>query len=259
MNPTENKYAIRNNKNNLIQISVLFFLAMTLTTCKKDHLLDCFKSAGSTTTQSRSAEAFENINLTDNVDLIIHPNSTPYIKVTAGSNLIDGIITELSGNTLYIRNENRCNWMRSFSNTYTVEVGMDKPVNLHYDGSGNISCIDTIKSDEFTFDCFNGSGTAKFIFNSNNVLLKNHIGRSDIHASGYSNNCYVYINDVGTLDASELISNNSYATNSSTGDCRLNVKNQLGIIISYNGNIYYSGNPVKIDQQISGAGKLIHI
>ena len=94
----------------------IIFLAFTLTTCKKEHMLDCFKSAGSTITENRTATPFINIELKDNVDLIINPNSTPYIKVTAGENLIDGIITELSGNTLYVRNENKCSWMRSFKN-----------------------------------------------------------------------------------------------------------------------------------------------
>lgn len=241
-----------------IKSLLLIFIALAFTTCKKDHLLDCFKSAGNITTETRTATPFVNINLTDNVDLVIHPDTSYYIKVTAGDNLIDGIITELNGNTLYIRNENRCNWMRSFKNTYTVEVGMDQPGTIHYDGSGNISCLDTIRSDEFTFDCFGGSGSIDFIFNCNKTYLKNPIGRSDIHANGFSKESYIYINDVGTLDAGNMVANNTFVNNSSTGDCRINVINDLGFEIKYTGNIFYTGNPFIYSQKYSGSGKLIH-
>ena len=238
---------------------ILSILIIILTTCKKDHLLDCLKSAGKTITEDRETGTFLNINLTDNVDLKINPGTNHYIKVTAGKNIIDGIITEISGNTLYIRNENRCNWMRSFKNTYTVEVGMDQPVNIYYDGSGDISCLDTIRSNDFVFDCFGGSGSINFIFNSDRMQLKNHIGRSDMHASGTVRECNVFINDVGKADVSSLISQVCHVRNSSTGDCRVKVTSDLSVEILYSGNIYYSGNPVSVLQTVTGSGKLIHL
>jgi hypothetical protein len=237
--------------------SSLFLFCLTFAGCKKDHMLDCFKNAGETKTEERSATPFVNIDLNDNVDLVINPNSPFYIKVTAGENLVDGIITELNGNTLYIRNENRCNWMRSFSNTYTVEVGMDKPEKITYYGSGDIYCKDTIRSEEFTFDCTNGSGSINFLFNCNKTNLNNHTGRTDIHAKGYSGVSFIYINDVGTMDASELDTYYSYLRNRSTGDMKVKVKVSLSAAILYNGNIYYTGNPVHIDQEVTGKGRLI--
>ncbi len=240
-----------------IKILLLFVAIGTLTTCKKDHMLDCFKSAGKTTSQSRPVTAFSKIDLKNNVDLVIVPNSPFYVKVTAGENLVDGIITELSGNTLYIRNENRCNWMRSFSNTYTVEIGMDFPEKIDYYGSGNISCKDTIRTNEFYFDCWNGSGTINLLFNSDKTHINNNVGRADFHLEGYSGVNYIYLNDVATLDAEKLKTFYTYIRNRSTGDCRINVKEELGAEIEYVGNIYYTGKPNSINQSISGEGKLI--
>ena len=239
----------------IVRNVMLLTLSILLTTCKKDHLLDCFKSSGKSVSETRTAIAFNNINMTNNVDLIIHPDTIPYIKVTAGDNLIDGIITELSGNTLYIRNENRCNWMRSFNNTFTVEVGMDKPANIYNNGSGNIHCSDTIRSDVFVLDCFNGSGSINLLFNSKEIHLTNHVGRTDIHANGKTDKCFIYINDVGTMDAAGLESSYCYIRNSSTGDCRINVKDELGYEILYNGNIYLSGRPHLFNELITGSGK----
>ena len=240
------------------KIIVLLFIIFTFSTCKKDHLLDCFKSAGKTITENRETNAFININLTDNVDLIIHTDTTYFVKVTAGDNLINGIITEWNNKTLYIRNENRCNWMRSFKNIYTVEIGMNQPELIHYNGSGNITCLDTIRKEDFIFDSFGGSGTINLNFNSNKIHLNDHIGRADIHAFGFANESYIYVNDVGVLDASGMNTNYTYITNNSTGDCRINVKNELGFEIKYSGNIFYNGNPHILSQNFSGTGKLIH-
>ncbi len=240
------------------KIIVLLFIIFTFSTCKKDHLLDCFKSAGKTITENRETNAFININLTDNVDLIIHTDTTYFVKVTAGDNLINGIITEWNNKTLYIRNENRCNWMRSFENIYTVEIGMNQPELIHYNGSGNITCLDTIRKEDFIFDSFGGSGTINLNFNSNKIHLNDHIGRADIRAFGFANESYIYVNDVGVLNASGMNTNYTYITNNSTGDCRINVKNELGFEIKYSGNIFYTGNPHILSQNFSGTGKLIH-
>lgn len=237
---------------------LIILLLLTLTTCKKEHMLDCFKSAGSTITENRTATPFINIELKDNVDLIINPNTTPYIKVTAGENLIDGIKTELSGNTLYIRNENKCNWMRSFKNTYTVEVGVDKPAKIFYEGSGDINCKDTIRTDEFIFDSFNGSGSINFLFNCKKTHLKNHIGRCDINAKGISGENIIYVNDTGVMDVSNLETSYTYIRSSTTGDCRIRVNNELGYEILYTGNIYFTGNATIVSELVEGTGKLIH-
>lgn len=221
-------------------------------------MLDCFKSTGKNVVEERIATPFSNIDLGDNVDLLIRPDTTFYIRVTAGDNLINGIITEIENTTLYIRNENKCNWMRSFSNKYTVEVGMDTPVKIYYDGSGDIHCLDTIRTPEFFFDCYNGSGSIHFLFASDVVHLNNHIGRTDIHASGHVRQSSVYINDVGTYDGSNLASANAYIRSRTTGACRIKTMQEFGYEILYTGNIYYSGNPVIYNQLITGSGELIH-
>jgi len=222
-------------------------------------MLDCFKSSGDEITENREAVEITDIQLDDNVDLIIHPNSIPYIKVTAGENLIDGIITELDGNKLYIRNENRCNWMRSFKNTYTVEVGMDKPANIIYYGSGDIHCIDTIRTNEFNFDCTNGSGSINFITNTNTLNIRNHTGRTDIHLKGKSQATFIYINDVATCESLDLRSSKVYVTTKSTGDIQVNAIDELDVQILYNGSILYSGNPLITNQVITGTGHLVKL
>lgn len=230
---------------------------LLLGTCQKDHLLDCFTSTGSTITQYRNPGIFSKIDLKHSIDLEIYPDTTPFIHVTAGEHLADGIITELSGNTLYIRNENKCNWVRSFDNQYTVKIGMKDPVHISYSGSGNIRCMDTIRTKEFTFDSWNGSGSIHFLFNCEKTHINNNAGRVDIHAAGFSGVSYVYMHDTGTLHAASLETGFTFIRNSSTGDCDIQVSKELEAEIKYYGSIYYTGNPYRVVKTGNGEGRLI--
>lgn len=237
---------------------VVALLSMMLGwSCSKDHLFDFTKSTGPVVTVSRSCTPFERLQLDDNVDILLHTDTTPFLKVTAGQHLVEGIVTEVNGNTLYIRNENRSNWVRSFKNTYTVEIGMAQPTFIGYSGSGTVTCLDTIRAGDFSFDCRNGSGSIRLLLDCTVAHLNIHTGRCDITAKGRSGVTYLFQNDTGFIFADELLSGYCYVRNSGTGDIKLMVEKELGVDIFYYGNVFYSGNPYRIDRNITGSGKLI--
>lgn len=241
-----------------MKATVLFIsLLLVFTNCNKDHLFDCVKSTGDEILQYRSSAAFCNINMKDNVDVILYSDTDNFIQVFAGAHLINGIITEVENGTLYIRNENKCNWVRSFANKYIVKVGLRNPQKIQSYGSGSITCMDSIKTNEFFFDSWNASGSYQLLMNNHISHLVNNIGRADIQAKGYSGVVFSYINDVGILEASQLIVDYFYIRNSSTGSCTIHVEKEMSAEINYTGNIYYSGNPYRVDKQITGSGKLI--
>ncbi len=221
-------------------------------------MLDCLTSTGKTITEYRTAGVFQNIELENTIDLEIYPDTTPFIHVTAGEHLVDGIITELSGNTLYIRNENRCNWVRSFENTYKVKIGMRDLSHIAYYGSGEIRCMDTIRTKNFTFDSWNGSGSIYLLFNCDATYINNNAGRPDIHAAGKTGLSYLYIHDTATLEADKLESGYTFMRNSSTGDCTVYVTKEIEAEIVYYGNVYYSGSPYRVVEKRTGEGRLIH-
>jgi hypothetical protein len=239
------------------KLILLTFFVFLFTNCSKDHMFDCLKSTGDEIMQIRRAGNFTNLNLKDNVDIILYSDTTSFIRVTAGEHLIEGIITEIENGTLYIRNENRCNWTRSFSNKYIVEIGMRDPVKIETYGSGNVTCADTIRTEEFFFDSWNASGSYNFLFNSNKIHINNNIGRADYHAKGKANVTFVYMNDVATLDFSELRTELFYIRSSTTGDCKINVDKELDVVLLYTGDIYYTGSLYKLSQDITGTGRLI--
>ena len=240
------------------KLFLLVFLLFSFTNCSKDHTFDCLKSTGDEITEIRNAASFTKLNLHDDVDIILYSDTTPFIIVTAGEHLINGIITEVENGILYIRNENKCNWVRSFKNKYTVKVGMRDPEHIAIYESGNITCADTIRTNNFIFDSENASGSFYLLFNNQETHINNGIGRADFHAAGRSNVVLAYLNDIATLDFSELKTELFYITSSTTGDCKINVEKELQATLKYTGDVYYSGNPYRVDESATGSGRLIH-
>ena len=66
------------------------------------------------------------------------------------------------------------------------------------------------------------------------------------------------MNDIATLDFSELRTELFYITSSTTGDCRINVDKELQAKLTYTGDVYYTGSPYKVEEQVSGSGRLVH-
>ena len=240
-----------------IPIIPTLFLLLTLTACEKDHLFDWTKSTGKTVTENRPAGNFRFIVMDDDVDIRLSIQPQPAMSVTAGQNIIDGIKTEVRNDTLYVSNENRCNWVRSYKNRYVVNVAAPVIDRLLYYGSGNFDCIDTIRTDEFIVDVWNGSGSIQLLLDVNQSHLNQHIGRCDITVAGRSPLTYVYQNDVGRIDAASLESDFTYARNTGTNDMLIRCNKELGVEIRYTGNIYCSGQPYRVDSDITGTGRLI--
>ncbi|MFM2206476.1 MAG: hypothetical protein RL213_451 [Bacteroidota bacterium] len=225
--------------------------------CTKDHFFDFTKSAGKTVTVYRNCTDFNHMEIMDDVDVIIHTDTVPFIRVTAGQNIVDGITTEIRDGVLTVRNENRSNWVRSFKNSYCVEIGTDSLCRISFHGSGTIRTADTLQVTDFTFDSRNASGSILLVLDCTTSHLNVHTGRCDLTVSGHSDVTYYYLNDTGIINGSGLRSAYTYARNSGTGVLHLYAENELGVEILHTGDIRYGGNPYRIDSEITGSGRLI--
>jgi len=238
---------------------LLFSLFLVLSSCRKENMCDCFKSTGAEKTEIRDVTGFTKIELNDNVDLRITPGKDFSCRVTAGSKLVGMVTTEVEGNTLVIRNHNKCNWVRSFENRYTVDVSLPLLEYLYYSGSGDITSLDTIRCDRFIMDAWTCSGSIRLMLSCNTSWLTMHTGTGDLTASGSSGVSYVYNAGAGPADCSKLASGYTYITSKSTNDCYVNVTKEIGAGLFLQGNIFYSGNPYKIEKSEKGEGRLLSL
>ena len=191
----------------------MVFLAAS---CSKLNPGDCFKSTGKITTQSRDATPFTFLDLYNNVDVFISYESTYSIEVRAGENIIPGIKTTISGNTLIIKNENSCNWVRSYESPIEVYLGMPEIDSIHYQASGNVTSLNQFPGDTLRLQVLEGAGSIDLWLDMLTTRMSLEYGTADLTMRGYSHLSYLYSGGYGPADLSGLETTFTFMQNNST-------------------------------------------
>lgn len=241
------------------QIKLILILNLLLLFgCKKS--CDCLKSAGSITTEIRNLSAINSINIKNNVDVKIHYSNEYKLTVRGGSNLLEKIETKIENGTLYIRNKNKCNWVRKFNPELQVNIWLPELSSIYLeDASSDLVFEDTIPVKNFRLDSFSSIGNYKFKLKGDVATLAIHNGAADLDALGSVGTLYLYGVGFGKLNCEQLQTINTYTDNQGTNDFYVNALNTLEVKISGSGNIYYKGNPPNILKREYGSGKLIQL
>ncbi|MDZ7741901.1 MAG: DUF2807 domain-containing protein [Bacteroidota bacterium] len=227
--------------------------------CKKMAVDNCFSNTGEIISEVREVQDIHYVLLENNVNLVLIQDSVPSLRVEAGKNIIDKVITELSGSNLYIRNENDCNWLRSYAKEITVYLGVSKLDSLDYRSSGDLATDGTLMNDSIDIHVWEGSGSIDMDIDVKQSRINLHYGTVDMHISGISHVTYVFSGSYGPVYCDELDSKFTYVSNQGTNDCYVRASVALEVTIKYLGNIYYYGTPSFIKKDISGEGELIKL
>ena len=241
-----------------IRFLLLLLGMLSFSSCEK--ICDCAKSTGEITSEFRNTANIQQIELYNNIDLVIHIDSIPKLKITAGKNLIPEIATDNVNGVLKIRNKNNCNWVRDFNTSIIVEVWTSS-INylLVKDATGDVYFKDSLDCNNFYFDSFNCTGKFHFKLKGSDAHLNINTGPADIIAVGKVINFYLYGAGYGRLDCVNLHSDYVFVTNKGTNDCIVNAQQLIEAKIFGVGNIYYKGYPAAILKKEFGQGKLISL
>ena len=229
---------------------------MFLCSCDKDHLNDCLKGTGSIITETRQASDFNRVDVYNNVNVIITQDSINTIMVEAGKHIIYGITTEISDGVLTIRNENKCNWVRSYSTTIAVYVHVKKLTIIQHHGSATISSSNSIECGTVDLNVWS-SGDIKLAVEADNIYSRQHSTVGDMALTGHSTYCYIYNNGNAFTYETGLQVEQADIEQRGTGDVSVTVNRNMHVSIHESGNVYYSGNP-EITSSVTGSGRLIH-
>jgi hypothetical protein len=240
-------------------LSLLIFVALLVSSCQKANRLDCIKRSGSITTENRVLGSFSIIEVYDNVQVFLIQDTSNFILIKAGENLLSNIATSIEGQTLVIKNKNKCNFTRSYKYQIEIYIHFKKLDELIYRGTGPITSLNTLVNDTFTFNSWDGTDSVKLNLEVPLVKANIHTGVADLFVKGFAHQLYAYARNSGSFRMQEFICENVYTNNQSSSDSYFNVKNQLEALVQYVGNTYYIGNPNQIIKKESNKGKLIKL
>ncbi len=239
---------------------VVLMMVVALGSCKKASVGDCFKTAGEKITEDRILPPFHKILLYDNVNLVLDQGYPTQCVVETGKNLMDGITTVVNElGALEIRNNNECNWIRSFDQPLTVYLTLQDLDTLEYMSIGNISTLDTLFLDTLEVNLFEGAGRIDLLIHTTELRAGLHYGTQELNISGISGLSYLYSAGFGVVDTRNLYSGSVYMSNVSGNHMYTRASRVLEATIYGLGNIYYYGDPPSVDFSQQGSGQLIHV
>jgi hypothetical protein len=237
----------------------LILALIFLSGCFKDEGV-CVSTTGPVITQDRGSQAFRTITVYNNINLFLtQDTAVNRIMVEAGENLIDGITTVIDSGSLVIRNENSCNWLRSFEvpvNVYLTFANLDT---LTFRAAGNITFTNTWTNHSVYLDVIEGSGKIDLKLKAYTSFIIVRYGTTNITVTGNTEVATLISYSFGPLDAINLISNFTYVSSYSSNDMWVYSNLDLAVEIGNIGNVYYQGDPATLSSKLLSSGKLIKL
>ncbi|MEI7595345.1 MAG: DUF2807 domain-containing protein [Bacteroidota bacterium] len=244
----------------MIKYSIILFSIINIfCSCNKEDAPDFLQSTGTITQETRILDNFNYVSLTDNIILDIVQDTCNWAVINAGKNLMPDIITKVSNGKLYISNENRFNWVRSYKYKIHITLGVKNLNYLNYQGYGNINFTNTLVADSFYFETERGAGHIDFNVDCKYSAFVIHAGTADLSIKGKSDCAYIYSFGYGPIEAQYFLTNSCAVHMKNLASAKVNVQNDLTATIENKGNIYYKGNPSSVKSNITGKGQLIKL
>lgn len=225
--------------------------------CHKAPVCDCFEAAGSPSEITVSVPYFNQISVYDDVNVFITPGPQEQIQIQGGKNLIKNIAATVSDSVLTLKNNNICNWMRSYKKSViNVYITMPDITYITSNGVGTIQSTDTLKVNTLQIQT-KSAGDVTLMVHAINI--NTHLfGSGNLTLTGTTDNFTCnFFSGTGFLYCDKLQSLYTFLSTATIGDCYITSSGRMDVAIFKLGNVYYSGNPSPIYCTAHGKGQLI--
>ncbi len=236
-----------------------WLLAIGFCSCNKAPVCDCFDSAGSQSSQVRDVPYFNQIIAKDNVNVYITIGNPEKVIIEGGGNLVPNIGANVSNGVLTLKNNNICNWLRSYKKSgINVYITMPDLNTITNSGYGTVESKGTISIDSLVLNTTNSSGDIDLSVNVR-FINAHMFGTADLTLTGqcqtfltnfFGGTGYIYNNNL-------IITGYAFVSSNTTGDCYINCNGTLDVEIYGQGNVFYNGTPSIQYYPEGGSGKLI--
>jgi Protein of unknown function (DUF2807). len=220
------------------KLAYIAFLLLAFS-CKKGHRTDCLKGTGEIVTETRTLENFNGAVIQSNFDIELIDTNANFIEITAGENLMDGITSTIENNILTIRNENKCNFVRSFKTPFSVKV-YGKLRDIWHQSDGILTNRNELTSDTIILHLEGSEADLKL---NNEYFYSDMYQPGDLTLAGNCAKITIELTSFGSFYGHELNCKNANVYNKGEGDIHVNISDTLNAVIFSVGNIYYYSTP----------------
>jgi hypothetical protein len=214
--------------------------------------LETIKGNKNVENQIRNTGEFLHVSSYGSFDVVMVHSSITEIVVSAESNLLPYVETNIKGNELVIKPSPGVNLRSHLPITIYIKSPSLERASVY--GSGSLKASN-YQGDSFSFE-IRGSGDVA-VENLVARFVKCSIaGSGDIKVQGESHQSEVSIAGSGNARMSEIKVSESSVNIAGSGDVHVWVTQQLSSTVAGSGDVVYIGDPLKVESRVFGSGRV---
>jgi hypothetical protein len=225
----------------------VFALLTLMIGCKSK----CIEDSGNHIEKSTVVKNFNKIDVSGTFKVVLRQDSTYAVKIAADSNIVSAIKIDVSSNELKVsmKEGSYCG-----NDSIIVEVGIGELKEIKADGAISLQTDGHIYAGDVVLD-FSGSSDISLVLNAGKVTTTID-GAGKLTLAGQAGVHQVTTKGVATIDAFDFTSGVYNLDLTGSAKANINVLNELSVKTEGSSEVYYRGNPKKVDEKKSGAAKL---
>ena len=235
-----------------LKILVVTLLCLGTVTVAEAQIRKRVKGSGNIKTETRNVKDFTGVKTATAIDIFLSQGDSFSVEVEADDNIIENIVTEVKDGVLsvYIDGINL-----TWASKRIVHVTMKEIDYIRASSAGDVLGQTPIKADVLKIRT-SSAGDVKLEVFANKLDLGTS-SSGDITLSGEADYLEASTSSAGDIKAYELTVKEADISASSAGDVKITVTERLIARASSAGDIYYMGNPEKVDARSSSAGDVV--
>lgn len=235
----------------LILGSLIILAGIFIMSCAKD--VNCINGNGEMISETREIAAFHSVYSNGSAEIYISPAEENSVKIEAESNIMPRIKTEVADGRLNISTEGCINKLKKIK----IYLGMKELRSAEMNGSGLIKTTETMSSVTNSNSLYiNGSGDIDVASDAMQTEASIN-GSGNISLTGAAAVFNAIINGSGEMHSYNFICRKVNVSVTGSGDAEVFATEELFVKFNGSGDVYYKGNPAKVDAKYDGSGKLI--
>ena len=203
--------------------------------------------------ESRNVSGFKEIEVSDGIDVFLSMGTKEKIEVEASENILENLITEVSGKTLRIYFEKSFNWNK----TAVVHVSATNIKKISTSGGSDLVGENSIHARDLELKASGGSDIKLEIEVDNLEIFAS--GGADIVLSGSAGFIEAKTSGGSDLRAYDLHSGSAVLDASGGSDIRIYIEKEIEANASGGADISYKGNPTIIKSKTSSSADINQI
>lgn len=243
-----------------MRICLYIIVSFVVISCNKASERACLKGTGDNAFIEQELNEFNRMYLGPNLRFELIQDTINKLSIKGGENLVNFVKAEIVDGKLYITNENKCNFLRSYKKKILVELHLKKIQNIEFNATEPVFCQNTLLTDYLTVAISESAGRLNLHLDAQvlNTVVKSWgnfevIGNVNFYKVSLEGNAFGNTTGLFVSDSIHVItrSGNNLEINADG----VLLRSQIHSV----GNIGYIGNPSIIEHTSFGEGELLNI